>query len=630
MIIVTAGHIDHGKTALIEALTGTNADRLPEEKKRGMTIDLGYAYLPLAEHTLGFIDVPGHKKFLANMLAGLGGVENAMLIIAADEGIKPQTIEHLEILSLLALKNIIVVISKSDRVNSAQITALSAQIIQQFPILQHSPQFITSALSGEGIPQLRTYLSQLSNQALINKPFRYAIDRIFSIKGVGTVVTGTAFSGQVAVDAVVMYGRDKHSLSDNPLIKVKNIHAQNQTTSVGLAGQRLALNINVDKVKSEIKRGDWLFSQTAFSTERITVKLTAAQNLVENQTVHLYFAASYCTARLNLLDAKKANRGEQNLAEIILEQPLYLCYADKLIIRSADKKQTLAGAYVLEIDSAKRYKRSEERLTYLHHLQQCKNYAERIALYLSKSAVNIDKILWIEQLLLVDIENLVESGQILRHKAWLYLLEYQLNYQQKIISTLETFHQQNPDQLGVSRARLLRMAAVNQPEKLMYFFIDELIAQQKLYQTNGWLHLPQHQLMFSEMEQHYWQQIKPLFLQTDQPNWVRDIANLIGLEENTTRSLLYKAGKLGYLTPIVKDRFYLSEDINKLAHLVRQHIQREGSISVNQLRDELGYGRKLTVQLVEYFNRIGFLRRKGNIHLLRDEGVFDNNSEQEG
>ncbi len=182
MIIVTSGHVDHGKTALLQALTGTNTAHLPEEKKRGMTIDLGYAYLPLQDKILGFIDVPGHEKFLSNMLAGLGGIHYAMLIVAADEGIQAQTKEHLAILRLLQIERIIVVITKSDRAEPAQIERLQQQLKQNYPFLAISPFFITSAHDGQGIDELRDYLAALPNLAEQNKPFRYAIDRIFQRK----------------------------------------------------------------------------------------------------------------------------------------------------------------------------------------------------------------------------------------------------------------------------------------------------------------------------------------------------------------------------------------------------------------------------------------------------------------
>ena len=235
MIIVTSGHVDHGKTALLKALTGTSTAHLPEEKKRGMTIDLGYAYLPLENKVLGFIDVPGHEKFLSNMQAGLGGVHYAMLIVAADEGVATQTKEHLAILRQLQFHEIIVVITKADRTNSEQIESLIQEIKQNYSFLRDANYFVTSAETGQGINELRHYLANLPELSDTQKPFRYAIDRVFNVKGAGTVVTGTAFSGTVKVN-------DELYLSTGQKVRVKAIHAQNTSSEQGIAGQRLALN----------------------------------------------------------------------------------------------------------------------------------------------------------------------------------------------------------------------------------------------------------------------------------------------------------------------------------------------------------------------------------------------------
>ena len=317
MIIVTSGHVDHGKTALLKALTGTNTAHLPEEKKRGMTIDLGYAYLPLKEKVLGFIDVPGHEKFLANMLTGLGGVHYAMLIVAADEGIAAQTKEHLAILRQLQFTEIMVVITKADRATDDQIETLKTQIQTDYPFLAESHYFITSAQTGLGIDALRDYLANLPELAEINKPFRYAIDRVFSVKGAGTVVTGTAFAGTVSID-------DELFLSTGQKVRVKNIHAQNTPSEKGLAGQRLALNLNVDLDRIPMQRGDWLLaSEPLEPTDRITIEITPEVNLKDSQPVHIYHAASRTTGKLTLLESKNAMKNDRTLAEVILEQPLF-------------------------------------------------------------------------------------------------------------------------------------------------------------------------------------------------------------------------------------------------------------------------------------------------------------------
>ncbi|WP_439236385.1 selenocysteine-specific translation elongation factor [Lonepinella koalarum] len=618
MIIVTSGHVDHGKTALLQALTGTNTTHLPEEKKRGMTIDLGYAYLPLGDKTLGFIDVPGHEKFLPNMLAGLGGIHYAMLIIAIDDGIQAQTVEHLAILRQLQLDKILIVLTKADKASSSQIDALKHTIKANYPFLADNPIFVTSATTQQGITELRDFLTTLPNLADPNKPFRYAIDRIFSVKGAGTVVTGTAFSGKVNID-------DELFLSNGEKVRVKNIHAQNQPSKQGLAGQRLALNIHTDIERSTIQRGDWLFHQPAqFATDRITVQLNPEIPLAENQAIHLYHATNHTVGKLSLLTTKTLPPQTQALAEIILDKPLFLSFADKLILRSGDNKQLIAGAKVIEINSPKRHKRSEVRLKFLQNLQQAENINDRIALYLQQTAVEVSYLLWIEQLNEADLATILQQNHAVRFQQWCFNQDYQAEKNQQILTALSNYHQQHPDQVGLGKARLYRIATLNQPEKLIYHFIDELLAQGKLQQTRGWLHLPEHKIEFNAEEQALWKLVLGEFMQQNgQPLWVRDMANTLSIDENQMRNFLYKAGKLGYLIPIVKDRFFLTETLFTYANIIKKMIEKQGDISVNQLRDELQFGRKLTVQLIEYFDRCGLLRRKGNVHILRDSELFN-------
>ena len=618
MIIVTSGHVDHGKTALLQALTGTHTAHLPEEKKRGMTIDLGYAYLPLKDQILGFIDVPGHERFLANMLAGLGGIHYAMLIVAADEGVQAQTIEHLNILSLLQLQEIMVVITKADRADAQQIDALEQQLRQQYAILANSKFFVTSATTGQGIETLRDYLAQLPELSDTEKPFRYAIDRIFTIKGAGTVVTGTAFAGKVAID-------DELYLSNGQKVRVKNIHAQNEQSTEGLAGQRLALNINLDFDRTLIERGDWLFSQPpAKATDRVTVWLENQIPLNESQPVHIYHAASHTTGKLTLLQQQKLAPQQHALAELILEQPLFLAHGDKIILRNSNSTAVLGGAKVIEIDSPKRHKRTEARFDYLRQLIQAETPEKRTALYLQNQAVEAEQLMWIEQLTDSQLDDILEKNSDIRFQSWCFNAEYRTQQTSKLLTALAQYHEQHPDQLGLGKARLYRIAALNQPEKLIYHFIDELLAENQLQQTRGWLHTADHKIQFNEQERALWQQVLEQFEQHNgQALWVRDLAGLLGQEESAMRNFLYKAGKLGYLTAVVKDRFFLTENIYATARLIKQLVADKEGISVNELRDALQFGRKMTVQLVEYFDRCGFLRRKGNIHVLRDADVFD-------
>ena len=617
MIFVTAGHVDHGKTALLEALTGTNTAHLPEEKKRGLTIDLGYAYMPYTDANgqaavLGFIDVPGHQKFLSNMLAGLGGVDHALLVVSAEEGVKPQTVEHLTLLGLLHFHQITLVITKADRVEPAKIETLINQIHQKFPQLTDVPYFVTSAYTGQGITELRDYLiAHAAASQLTEKPFRYAIDRVFSVKGAGVVVTGTAVSGTVNVG-------DSLYLSHGEKVRIKAIHAQNQPSEQGVAGERLALNLaNVEK--TEMTRGDWLTALAPnFATDRITVRFQAQAPLKESNAVHLYHFASHTTAKFNLLSDKQAVKFAQGFAEIILDTPLHIAVGDKLILRSGDDQQTLAGAVVVEIDSPKRHKRTEARLAEVAQLAAAQTPSAYVAVYLAQKAVEAAKLQWMLQLSEAELAALdLGSSQ-----KWLYQAGFKQQLQAQVLEKMAAYHAEHQDQLGVTKARLYRMALLAQPEALANFLIDTLIEEKQLLQTRGWIHLPDHRIEFDAKELPIWQQIQPLFAATTQALWVREVAQALSLDETFTRNLLYKAGKLGYLIPIVKDRFLLSEQIAAFADLIRAFIAEHGEISVNQLRDEIQYGRKLTVQLIEYFDRTGFLRRKGNVHLLRDQETF--------
>ena len=618
MIIVTSGHVDHGKTALLKALTGTSTAHLPEEKKRGMTIDLGYAYLPLTEKVLGFIDVPGHEKFLSNMLAGLGGVHYAMLIVAADEGIAAQTKEHLAILRQLQFHEIMVVLTKADRANSQQIDTLIQQIKQNYDFLRKANYFVTSAETGQGIAELRDYLQMLPELADTNKPFRYAIDRVFSVKGAGAVVTGTAFAGAVSVD-------DELYLSSGQKVRVKAIHVQNTPSEQGLAGQRLALNLNADLARTPITRGDWLLQEEPLPpTDRLTVEIWAETGLNESQPVHVYHGAARTTGKLTLLKGKNVAKNDRTLAEIMLDSPLFLAFDDRLILRSGDAKSLIAGARVLEINSPKRHKRTEARLTFLGHLAMAQNASQRLALSLQHNAVAARQLMWLEQLNAVQLDEMLFQCGAVRYQDWCFSADYAQEKTQQIVTALSLYHAQHNDQLGVSKARLYRMAALNQPEKLINHFIDDMLDNGSLQQTRGWLHLSEHKIEFSSEEQARWTDVLNEFEKADrQAIWVRDMANALAMDEAVMRNFMYKAGKLGYLTPIVKDRFFLTETVYAYARLIKQIAEQEGKASVNEVRDRLNFGRKLTVQLMEYFDRVGFLRRKGNDHILRDKNVFD-------
>ncbi|CAI1093927.1 selenocysteine-specific translation elongation factor [Serratia liquefaciens] len=611
MIIATAGHVDHGKTTLLQAISGINADRLPEEKRRGMTIDLGYAYWPqLDGRVLGFIDVPGHEKFLANMLAGVGGIDHALLVVACDDGVMAQTREHLAILRLSGRPALTVALTKADRVDKARVEEVRQQLDEELTRQgwQQAPVFVTAAPQSQGIDALRAHLLALRpDEHAVTRRFRLAVDRAFSVKGAGLVVTGTALGGQVAVgDTLWLTGADAP-------VRVRGLHAQNQPAEQAQAGQRIALNISGDVSKDQVARGDWLLAQKPpIAAERILVALDKDLPIKHWQPLHLHHAASHITGRVSLLS--------DGLAELILDRPLWLAENDRLVLRDIGARQTLGGARVLSLTTPKRGKRQPEYLAWLAALAQADDDCQVLALHLPKGALDLAAFAWARQLTEKPLAKLLASHELLIAGDRALAQENAQLDQQRLLQVLAEYHQQHADQLGLGRARLRRMAVPQLSEALAFMMIDRLLAAGLLSNTRGWLHLPEHGLAFSAEEQILWARIEPLF--GDEAWWVRDLAAELGEDEAWVRTTLRKAAQLGHVTAVVVDRYYLSQRIEQFAALIRELDETQGSANAADFRDRLGVGRKLAIQVLEFFDRSGFTRRKGNQHLLRDSGLY--------
>ncbi|HEJ7891932.1 TPA: selenocysteine-specific translation elongation factor [Serratia liquefaciens] len=611
MIIATAGHVDHGKTTLLQAISGINADRLPEEKRRGMTIDLGYAYWPQPDgRVLGFIDVPGHEKFLANMLAGVGGIDHALLVVACDDGVMAQTREHLAILRLSGRPALTVALTKADRVDEARVEEVRQQLDEELTRQgwQQAPVFVTAAPQSQGIDALRAHLLALRpDEHAVTRRFRLAVDRAFSVKGAGLVVTGTALGGQVAVgDTLWLTGADAP-------VRVRGLHAQNQPAEQAQAGQRIALNISGDVSKDQVARGDWLLAQKPpIAAERILVALDKDLPIKHWQPLHLHHAASHITGRVSLLS--------DGLAELILDRPLWLAENDRLVLRDIGARQTLGGARVLSLTTPKRGKRQPEYLAWLAALAQADDDCQVLALHLPKGALDLAAFAWARQLTEKPLAKLLASHELLIAGDRALAQENAQLDQQRLLQVLAEYHQQHADQLGLGRARLRRMAVPQLSEPLAFMMIDRLLAAGLLSNTRGWLHLPEHGLAFSAEELILWARIEPLF--GDEAWWVRDLAAELGEDEAWVRTTLRKAAQLGHVTAVVVDRYYLSQRIEQFAALIRELDETQGSANAADFRDRLGVGRKLAIQVLEFFDRSGFTRRKGNQHLLRDSGLY--------
>ncbi|MEJ8833108.1 MULTISPECIES: selenocysteine-specific translation elongation factor [Enterobacter] len=611
MIIATAGHVDHGKTTLLQAITGVNADRLPEEKKRGMTIDLGYAYWPQPDgRVLGFIDVPGHEKFLSNMLAGVGGIDHALLVVACDDGVMAQTREHLAILQLTGNPQLTVALTKADRVDATRINEVREAVqatLREYGFTD-AALFETVATEGRGIDALRHHLQQLSSREhASHHRFRLAIDRAFTVKGAGLVVTGTALSGEVKVgDTVWLTGINKP-------MRVRGLHAQNQPVDHAHAGQRIALNIAGDAEKAQLNRGDWLLSEAPPEpSERVIVSLQTHIPLSQWQPLHIHHAASHITGRVSLL--------ENDLAELVFDTPLWLADNDRLVLRDISARETLAGARVVTLNPPRRGKRKPEYLQWLSALAQASNDKAALEVHLERGAVNLTDFAWARQLSNEGLLPLTQQPGFIQAGNNLLNAPVAACWQRKVLNTLGTYHEQHQDEPGPGRERLRRMALPMEDDALVLLLIENMRESGVIKSHHGWLHLPDHKAGFTAEQEAIWQKAAPLF--GDEPWWVRDLARETNTDEQVMRQVLRHAAQQGLIVAIVKDRYYRNDRIVAFASLIRELDQARGSTCAADFRDRLNVGRKLAIQILEYFNRIGFTRRRGNDHLLRDSLLF--------
>ncbi|AWD02565.1 MULTISPECIES: selenocysteine-specific translation elongation factor [Klebsiella] len=619
MIIATAGHVDHGKTTLLQAITGVNADRLPEEKSRGMTIDLGYAYWPQPDgRVLGFIDVPGHEKFLSNMLAGVGGIDHALLVVACDDGVMAQTREHLAILQLTGKPTLTVALTKTDRVDAARVAEVRAQVESTLSELGFDDVafFATAATENRGITELRSHLLQLTERAHPQQQrFRLALDRAFTVKGAGLVVTGTALSGEVKIgDTLWLTGANKP-------MRVRGLHAQNQPVEQARAGQRIALNIVGDAQKEDLSRGDWLLSaQPAEPCERAIVELTCHAPLSQWQSLHIHHAASHITGRVSLL--------EGNLAELVLDTPLWLADNDRLVLRDISARLTLAGARVVTLNPPRRGKRKPEYLQWLYALAAARgDDAQALDIHLQRDAVRLDEFAWARQLSADGLTALINRPDYLQAGNSLLSAPLAARWQKKLLDALARYHDQHRDEPGPGRERLRRIALPMEDEALVLLLIEQMRSSGVIQSHHGWLHLPEHKAGFTDEQQVIWQRAASLF--ADEPWWVRDLARDLNVEESLMRAVLRQAAQQGMITAIVKDRYYRNDRIVEFAQLIRRLDLQRGSTCAADFRDTLNIGRKLAIQILEYFDRIGFTRRRGNDHLLRDALLFPENKNGE-
>ena len=640
MIVGTAGHIDHGKTRLLQALTGQAGDKRREERERGITIDLGYLYAPLEPGTAltGFIDVPGHERFIHNMLAGAQGIDLVLLVVAADDGVMPQTREHLAIVELLGIPRALVAISKCDRVepeHRAQVRTEIQALLASGSYAQ-APLIEVSSVTGEGIETLRQALLEAQGEVRRRSDegsgFRLAIDRAFNVPGSGIVVTGTALSGRVGTGDVLALG------PTGKAVRVRGLHAQNQPASEAFAGQRVALNLSAERLALEqIHRGHWLLSEWLHApTQRLDIELqllaSETRRFEHFSSVHIHLGTQDVLGRVALLDTTQLAPGGRAFAQLLTHVPLQAVHGDRLVLRDQSAQRTLGGGRVLDPFAPTRQRRSPERLAQLQALAQAQSLETLLPTLLAGGAGGLDpqrlerhfNRLRDSWTLPADINVIAtrQGSRLFSSAGWQALKD-------ALLAQLARFHSLEPDQLGPDRDRLRRFAALALERPAFISLLDALLADATIVASGPWLHLPDHQVRLSEDDERLWQQLQPLLEQgAIDPPWVRALASSTGQDEDAVRLLLRKLARLGQVYQVVHDRFYTEAAVRQLAAMLVQLAADNPTVQVIAFRDRLGLGRKRCIQILEFFDRIGLTRRVGNLRFIRADNALARSAPQ--
>ncbi|MBI4527827.1 MAG: selenocysteine-specific translation elongation factor [Deltaproteobacteria bacterium] len=629
-IIGTAGHIDHGKTSLIKALTGQDTDRLKEEKERGISIDLGFAYIDLPDGTrAGIVDVPGHERFIRNMLAGAHGIDLVLFTVAADDGVMPQTEEHLDILHLLGVKLAIFLITKSDLVPGARIQDVEEEIriLTLGTALEESPIIPFSAITGQGLPELRQQISEMLLTRKKSAPlgyFRLPVDRAFILQGHGVVVTGTALSGEIGV------GDRVRCLPGEQIFRVRNLQVHNEAVDSAGWGQRIALNLSGQE-KPAIKRGHVICHDKLTLTSNrfdalLELRPAAAKGIKNHQQVRVYLGTAERMAKVILLGGReKLEAKESGYCQVVLSEPLVVLRKDHFIIRNETAQRTLGGGIIIH-PWARKHKRGEaelqDRLAALHTddvsllVQSFLDQSEDFALPIGS----------IQQFLNLKEEELGEQlgpMEMLRafstegekvyttEKKWQSLKEIMLN-------VLRDSHAAHPLAPGMDMEELRVKLPYRIPPRLFRTLLDTLEADKVAVREGNLLRLPGHQVRLGHEDKSLSENIKRVLSKNPlSPPDLKQLENELGMDKGKLSGVLRVMERDGSIVRVSTDLYFLSSCVDKVKDVLYKYLSNNGEITAANFRDLLGSTRKYTIALLEYFDREGVTMRVGDVRRLK-------------
>ena len=626
IIVGTAGHIDHGKTTLIKALTGRNTDRWEEEQRRGITIDLGFTYFDLKNgDRVGIIDVPGHEKFINNMVAGVVGMDLVLLVVAADEGIMPQTREHMDILGLLGIKKSILVINKCDLVDEEWLELVEEEIQEELEgtFLEGAPVVKVSAATGQGLDELTDTIQQLMSDEVVAKDTqtipRLPIDRAFTLSGFGTIITGTLISGTITrEDVLEMYPIGKEC-------KIRNIQVHGQNQDKCYAGQRVAINLSNVK-KKEIRRGCVLAPKNSMkNTDLLDVKLKVLEDsmriLTNHERLHLYTGTSEILCRAVLLDKEQIGPGEEGLVQLRLEEEIAVKRGDRFVVRFYSPMETIGGGIVLEPNPVRKKRFDAQAIEELKKKEsgslgdvmelQIKEHGDTMITLAELAKVMAHSVDELKEYL----EELEESGTIfvfpMKKDTYLWHRDSEFAVRQKIEETLQKYHSEHPYRYGMKKAEIHNTFLKKIKPNIFDAYIERMTGENVYGRREEYLSLPGYEVPKDAMYLQTEQLIEDTFEKAGY-DFVRFSEIDFGkIPRQTAEDVVLMMIDEGKVLRINEEMFTMKHLMDEAKEKIQNHLKEENLITIAQVRDMFSTSRKSAKPILEYMDSIKVTKKTG-------------------
>ena len=634
-IVGTAGHIDHGKSALVRALTGIEPDRLPEERERGISIELGFAHLELeGGERVGVVDVPGHERFIRQMLAGAHGFDLVLIVVAADDGVMPQTEEHFDIVHLLGVRRAIFVITKADAVSPEHIDQVreEIEILAAGTPFETSPVVAASALRGDGIEQLRALIRETleglqprSGAAPSGALLRIPVDRVFVMKGHGVVVTGTALSGSVTV------GSEVRVLPSGKSARVREVQVHGVPSTSAGEGQRVALNLSgLDK--DDVVRGDSIAGGSADIVTsrvdaRVEIRPSAGRSLESHTTVRLHHGTRETMARLIWLDGvREVEPRASAYAQLVTAEPVVACIGDRFVIRDQTAQRTLGGGTVL-VARAERHRVARQKLAPCLEAVEKGDAASRLSAILQMSSALALEAAEAALAAGISVETLaqiaVADPRIVAlpsaaSPALVMSAARSAEYRQQLVAAVAAHHREHPNLPGVDLEHLRGALRPVLEARLFRMIADDLVAARSLARRGNLVHDPAHAPRLGGADDELAVRVLGRLREAGtMPPVLKDLADELRVDLKRAGTVAGVLVERGEAVKVLPDMFFARETVEKMAAALREHLSREGEITASGFRDLISASRKYCIPLLDYFDRSGLTMRVGDVRKLR-------------